>query len=98
MAEASTYSFNLKDVTTALLKDQGIHEGLWQLGFEFNFGAALTGATKEDVRPSAFVQINKLQLVRQPESSEQQPLVVNAAEVNPATPASKAVDKDRRPK
>jgi hypothetical protein len=98
MSEASTFSFNLKEVTTALLKDQGIHEGLWQLGIEFNFGTALVGATKEDVRLSAFMQVNKLQLVRQAESSEQQPLVVNAAEVNPATPASKAVHKDRRPK
>jgi hypothetical protein len=90
MAEASTYSFDLKEVTSALLKQQGIHEGLWQVTFEFNFGVALVGATQQEVRPSAFMQINKLQLVRQAESSAHQPLVVNASEVNPASLANKA--------
>jgi hypothetical protein len=67
MAEASTYSFDLNEVTTALIKHQGIHDGLWILAVEFNFGAALVGQTKEAMRPSAVVQVNKLQLVRQTE-------------------------------
>jgi hypothetical protein len=98
MSEATTYSFDLKEVTTALLLQQGIHEGLWQLSFEFNFGAGLVGATKEEVRPSAFMQIQRLQLVRQPEGADQQPFVVNAADVNPATSTGRSAHKDRKPK
>jgi hypothetical protein len=88
MAEASTYSFDLKEVVTALIKHQGIHDGVWILAIEFNFGAALVGPTKEGARPSAFVQVNKLQLARQTEISEEQSPGVNAAEVNPTTPAA----------
>jgi hypothetical protein len=83
MAEASTYNFDLNEVTTALIKHQGIHDGSWILAVEFNFGAAFAGAAKEAVRPSAIVQVNKLQLVRQAESLEGRPAGVNAAEVNP---------------
>lgn len=98
MAEASRYSFDLKEVASALIRHQGIHEGLWQLAFEFNFGAALVGATKEEARPSALIQINKFQLVRQAEGAEQQPMVVDAAEVNPPIAATAPVAKGRKPK
>jgi hypothetical protein len=84
MAEVDIYGFDLKEVAAALMKQQGIHEGLWLLAFEFNLGAGLVGATKEDIRPAAFVQINKISLVRQNEISAAPNLIVNAAEVNPA--------------
>jgi len=83
MAEVETYGFDLKEVATALIKQQGIHDGLWIVAFEFNLGAGLVGPTKEDVRPSAFVQINKISLVRQNEILGAPNLIVNAAEVNP---------------
>ena len=84
MAEVDTYGFDLREVTTALIKQQGIHEGLWMLAFEFNLGAGMAGATKEEVRPMAFVQINKISLVRQNEIASGHNLVINAAEINPA--------------
>lgn len=83
MAEVDTYGFDLKEVATALIKKQGIHDGLWILAFEFNLAAGLIGLTKEEVRPTAFVQINKISLVRQIEISAAPNLIVNAAEINP---------------
>jgi hypothetical protein len=93
MAEASTYAFDLNEVTTALIKHQGIHDGLWILAVEFNFGAAFGGPTKEALRPSAVVQVNKLQLVRQTEVPEGQPRGLDAAEVNPKSRAAPKIRK-----
>ena len=98
MAEVDTYGFDLREVTTALIKQQGIHEGLWMLAFEFNLGAGMAGATKEEVRPMAFVQINKISLVRQNEIASGHNLVINAAEINPAAFQIKAAPKTRKAK
>src|SRR5208282_3708757 len=98
MAEVDTYGFDLREVTTALIKQQGIHKGLWMLAFDFNLGAGMAGATKEEVRPMAFVQINKMSLVRQNEIASGHNLVINAAEVNPAVSKTKASPKVRKPK
>jgi hypothetical protein len=97
MAEVDTYGFDLREVTTALIKQQGIHEGLWMLAFEFSLGAGLSGPTKEEVRPLAFVQINKISLVRQNEISGSHNLVMSAAEINPAPYENKPLRKDRKP-
>lgn len=97
MAEVDTYGFDLREVTTALIKQQGIHEGLWMLAFEFSLGAGLSGPTKEEVRPLAFVQINKISLVRQPEISASHNLVMNAAEINPPPSENKPWRKVRKP-
>jgi hypothetical protein len=97
MAEVDTYGFDLREVTTALIKQQGIHEGLWMLAFEFSLGAGLSGPTKEEVRPLAFVQINKISLVRQNEISGSHNLVMNAAEINPAPSENKPLRKVRKP-
>lgn len=83
MAEADTYSFDLNEVTIALIKQQRLHEGFWALAFEFNFGAALFGQTPQDAKPGAMLTINKLQLVRKRDNSEPPHLAVDAAEVNP---------------
>ena len=84
MAEPTQYSFSLRELTIALIKEQGLHEGLWMASFEFTFGAGLLGAPPEEVKPSAFVQINRVQLIRQNGPVPQgAPLVVDAAQVNP---------------
>ena len=40
MAEVKTYVFDYKEVAEALIKQQGIHEGLWGVYMEFGIGAA----------------------------------------------------------
>jgi hypothetical protein len=84
MAEPTQFSFSLYEATVALIKEQGLHEGLWLLGFEFGHAAGMVGNSPEDAKPTAFVQINNLQLVRQNEAAPPTPLVVDAANVNPA--------------
>ena len=44
MAEVSQFKFDHKEVVEALIKKQGLHEGIWQLSIEFGFGAAIIGA------------------------------------------------------
>ena len=81
MADQTQFTFVLKDVITALIRHQGLHEGIWGLGIEFGFGAANFGPTPEDIFPSAFVQVQKLGLSR---AEVEGPLAVDAAKVNPS--------------
>jgi hypothetical protein len=86
MAEPTQFSFDLKEVATALVKQQGLHEGHWLVTFELNLAAGIIGQTPATSMPAAFVQINRLQLVRQDQVPSPHPhLTVDAAEVNPKT-------------
>jgi hypothetical protein len=82
-AQPTVYSFDLQEATIALLKHQGIHEGEWVLNFEVTLTAGLLGPNPEQSRPSALMQIQKVQLVRKPADAPSTPLVVNAAIENP---------------
>ena len=82
MAEASQFTFELSELTTLLIKEQSLHEGLWTVAFEFGLGAAILGPTPEQAKPSAIVSIMRVQLVRQP-AEQPNPLALDAAKVNP---------------
>lgn len=84
MTDSAAYSFDLREVTTALIKQQGLKGGTWLLGIEFNFGALNIGQGPEDVKPAALVQVAKVQLVPVPDGAERTGLMVDAADVNPA--------------
>jgi hypothetical protein len=90
MAETSQINFDLREVATALIRKEGIHEGRWMLGLEFTFGAGNLGAGPTDTKPGAFVQINKLVLTRQAPDAPDLPFIVDAAKVNPADNLAKA--------
>ena len=83
MAETNQIIFDYKEVTEALIRRQGIHEGLWGVYFEFGFGALNLGdeATKV-LTPTAIVSVKKVGIQR---FSEENNLTVDAAKVNPAT-------------
>jgi hypothetical protein len=83
MAEPTQFSFDLKELTTALIKQQGLHEGAWLAGFDFGFGAGMIGSTPDEARPAAFVQLLKVNLVKQTLPPPHPHLTVDAAEVNP---------------
>jgi len=84
MADADRYTFTYKEIAEALVKQQGIHEGLWGIYVEFAIAAANVGATPEgnDLVPAAIVPVQKMGLQRFPEANN---LTVDAAVVNPAT-------------
>lgn len=83
MGEANQILFDYKEVAEALIRKQGIREGLWGLYFEFGFGALNLGdeATKV-LTPTAITSIKRVGLQRFPEENN---LTVDAAKVNPAT-------------
>ena len=84
MADPTQFTFNLKEATTALIKQQGLHEGNWMIALEFGLAAGLIGPTPTDAWPSALVQCKAVLLVRQGVPAPQPHLTVDAAEVNPA--------------
>lgn len=88
MAEATQYTFTYKEVVEALIKQQGLHEGLWMLRVEFGLAAtnlnAVEGGT--DLTPAAIVPIKALGLQT---GREDNSLTVDAAKVNPQSKTRK---------
>ena len=97
MAEPTQYSFSLRELTTALIREQGLREGLWMVSFEFNFGAGLVGAPPEEAKPTAFAQIGRVQLVQPPEGTPKGvPMVVDAAQVIAQSKTDRPASQPRR--
>jgi len=92
MTEPTQYTFDLHEVTVALVKQQGLHEGRWMLSVMFAQGAGMIGLTPDqnDLRPTAFNQVTGIQLVRPPEGTPNAPFVVDAGKVNPRPTPRKA--------
>jgi hypothetical protein len=80
MAETGQILFSYKEVVEALLKKQGIHEGVWQLFVKFNLAAANIGQSETEVVPAAIVGIAQLGLLKADKESS---IAVDAARVNP---------------
>jgi hypothetical protein len=95
MAEVQNYIFTLKEIAGALVKQQGIHEGLWAIYVEFGIGAGHipAGPNTQEIVPAAVVPIVKMGIQR---AEQPTPLTVDAAEVNPKTDQSTERRKGRR--
>jgi hypothetical protein len=82
MAEADQYNFPYKEIVEALVKKQGLHEGLWALRVEFGLSAinvrTIEGST--DGMPAAIIPVVKIGIQR---ATELNNLSVDAAVVNP---------------
>ncbi len=83
MAEATQLMFSHAEVVTALIKQQGLHEGIWGLAINFGLAAANVGQTPDasDANPAAVVPILAIGLQRAEAVSN---LAVDAAVANPA--------------
>jgi hypothetical protein len=80
MPEPDRISFSHKEVATALLKAQNIHEGIWGLYVRFGIRATNVGASDDDLQPSAIVPIVSIGLQRFDKVNN---LSVDASEANP---------------
>ncbi|CAN5820852.1 MAG: hypothetical protein H0X49_15940 [Acidobacteria bacterium] len=82
MAEATRYTFSYKEVVEALIKQQGLHEGLWTLAVEFGLGATniITTEGSTELSPAAIIPIKALGLQR---GIEVNSITADAAVVNP---------------
>jgi len=87
MGEPTQYKFSLKEVAEALVRKQGIHEGIWGLLIEFGLAAGHTGPSKDEMYPTALVPVMKIGLH---ELKEETNFSVDAAKVNPQTESSEA--------
>jgi hypothetical protein len=83
MPEPTQLRFSHKEVATALIKDQGIREGIWGLHVRFGIKAMNIGASDDDLQPSAIVPVLTIGLQRFDKVNN---LSVDAAEVNPPPP------------
>ena len=85
MAEVKQYVFSYKEVVEALIKQQGIHEGLWGIFTRFGIqGANIAGPdpTGEPLLPVAVVPVLEVGIQRA-EADKSVPGVCDAAVVNP---------------
>lgn len=86
MAEPTQYMFTHKEVVEILVKQQGLHEGLWSLSVEFGINAVITGPNDDQLYPTAMVPVIRFGIQK---SEKMNNISVDAALVNPA-PKSKS--------
>jgi hypothetical protein len=82
MAEASQYVFSHTELVVALIRQQGLHEGLWMLSVRFNLRVQNFKPKNEGPpNPGATVFIENICLQRA--TSEIPNVTVDAAKINP---------------
>jgi predicted RNA-binding protein with EMAP domain len=86
MAEASQIMFPYREVVEALIKKQGLTDGLWMLSVNFGMQATNVGTNESDLKPSAVVAILSIGLQK---TDKENGLTVDAAKVNPKGKAPK---------
>lgn len=74
--------FSLVEITEILIKEQGIHEGIYNLAVQFNFAFGAVGPSPESIFPGAMMGISRIGLSKV-EEDKTNIHSVNAAEVNP---------------
>ena len=77
--ERNQVNLTWQDVTTALVKQAGLHEGLWKVGFSFGMHA-MNVNIKQQHLPAAMSFIERVVLTR---VETLDPLAVDASVVNP---------------
>ncbi len=94
MAEVAEYTFSFKEVVEALIKQQGLREGLWSLRVDFGLSAANIhrGEGSKEFNPAAIVPIVKLGLQRGQEDNN---LTVDAAKVKHPRPSTRKHAQDK---
>ena len=90
MSEITNISFSYKEVVTALVKQQGIHEGYWQLFVRFGLNAVNVGGNDDELRPTAIIPILEIGLSK---AEKETNISVDAAKVNPRPEAARLLKK-----
>jgi len=88
MPEPTQISFSHKEVVAALIKEQGIREGIWSLYVKFGIRAMNIGGSDDDLQPSAIVPVLTIGLQR---ADKMNNLSVDASTVNPAPTGPKQI-------
>ena len=98
MAEATKYSFKMKDIVAALLKAQNIHEGRWTLQLEFSHAAFFTGPSPEKARQAVGISVNGAQLSKVDDGDTTLPpgVIYSAEQLNPVSGNAPALTARKR--
>ena len=80
MAETRQLVFTHKEVVEALIRQQGIHDGIWGLFVRFGLQAANIGINDESLTPAAIVPLLEIGLQK---ADKENNLSIDAAKVNP---------------
>jgi hypothetical protein len=81
MPEARQITFTYEELAEILVKQQGIHEGLWGVYYELGIGAGNLPAPDGNFIPAALVPLQRMGIQKFDE--EVKGLTVDAAKVNP---------------
>jgi hypothetical protein len=76
----SLISLELHDLAELLVKHHDLHEGLYDLAFEFQIAVGAIGPSPESVLPGAMIGIKGVGLMK---AEKNGPQTVDAAKVNP---------------
>lgn len=79
--------YSLVEMTEILIKSQGLHEGLYNLSFQFQLAVGAVGPSPELICPGAMMGISRIGLSKTKEEKANVH-TVDAANVNP-TPKKK---------
>jgi len=84
MGEPKTIVFQYEEIIEALLKHQGIHEGIWALHLEFGLqvGNINVGSPEEKLVPGLIIPILKIGIGK---TEKPGGISVDAAKVNPSS-------------
>jgi hypothetical protein len=88
MPEIKNYTFQHTELTEILIKNLGLHQGLWGTYIEFGLAAANipTGPDPKSIMPAGVSVVQKIGIQRFEEPNN---LTVDAAVVNPAVTKKK---------
>lgn len=83
-------SHELREITEILVKHHGLHEGLYDLAFEFQIVVGAVGPDPASIVPGAMFGIKGIGIVK----AEKEGLsTVDAAQINPSSHAKKVAAK-----
>jgi hypothetical protein len=91
MPEATQFTWSFKELITLMLKEAGIHEGIWTILLNYGMSPGNFGPSPEHMSPGVIVGITSMGIHRLPADARLPPsLYVDAAEVNPISEAPQA--------
>lgn len=78
--------YTLKALTELMIRDSGIHEGLYDIAVKFQVAVGAIGPSPDSILPGAMIGVDGIGLRRVKQAG---PFTTDAAVVNPKKPARK---------
>lgn len=80
MPEATQIKYAHREIVQLLIKDQGLHEGIWGLYIRFGLGASNVGESEGALQPAAIIPVMEIGLQKFDKETN---ISLDAAKVNP---------------